>query len=166
MITRTTYETRGFGGKPCLWGRAPPASHACWAARSSRPPLAGRERRHYVTEPYGSVYADPTGYGVRRALGRHAAWRAGAARTSRRVDHGPCREVPDDAHGHEEARRRSGAGGARHHEEDRARADVPAGPAPMVGRDGVAREVPSALGRTLRRVGQGCRGTHTKGAER
>src|SRR2546422_11774241 len=40
---------------------------------------------------------------------------------SRRFDHGPCREVPHDAHGHEEARRRSGAGGARHHEEDRAR---------------------------------------------
>src|SRR5687767_6703937 len=118
------------------------------------------------TEPYGSVFADPAGYFVRRALGRHAAWRAGAARTSRRFDHGPCREVPHDAHGHEEARRRSGAGRARHHEEDWARADVPAGSAPIGGRDGVAREVPPALGRTLRRVGQGCPGTDTKGEER
>src|SRR5436189_2339785 len=118
------------------------------------------------TEPYGSVYDDPTSYFVRRALGRHAAWRSGAARTSRRVDHGPCREVPHDPHGHEEARRRSGAGGARHHEEDRARAELPAGPAPIGGRDGVAREVPPALGRTLRRVGQGCRRTHPKGEAR
>src|SRR5678815_5963873 len=118
------------------------------------------------TEPYGSVYNDPTRYFVRRALGRHAAWRSGAARTSRRVDHGSCRDVPHDAHGHEEARRRSGAGGARHHEEDRARAEVPAGPAPTGGSDGVAREVPPALGRTLRRVGQGGRGTDTKGEER
>src|SRR6266403_1861660 len=92
------------------------------------------------TEPYGAVYDDSTGYFVRRALGRHAAWRSGTARTSRRFDHGPCRAVPHDAHGHEEARRRSGAG--------------------------VAREVPPALGRTLRRVGQGCRGTDTKGEER
>src|SRR5688500_20042609 len=53
--------------------------------------------------------------------------------------YGARREVPDDAHGHEEARRRSGAGGARHHEEDRPGADVPAGPAPLGGRDGVAR---------------------------
>src|SRR6185436_6708553 len=45
----------------------------------------------------------------------------------------------------------------------RARADVPAGPAPIGGRDGVAREVPPALGQTLRRVVQGCRGTDTKG---
>src|SRR6476469_7397341 len=118
------------------------------------------------TAPYGSVYDDSTRYFVRRALGGHAAWRSGAARTSRRFDHGPCRDVPDDAHGHEEARRGSGAGGARHHEEDRARADVPAGPAPIGGRDGVAREVPPALGRTLRPVGQGCRGTHTKGEGR
>src|SRR6476661_6643452 len=118
------------------------------------------------TEPYGSVYDGPTRYFVRRALGRHAAWRPGAARTSRRFDHGPCREVPDDAHGHEEACRRSGAGGACHHEEDRARAHVPAGPAPIGGRDGVARKVPPALGPTLRRVGHGCRGTDTKGEER
>src|SRR5437773_12056886 len=27
------------------------------------------------TEPYGSVYDEPTRYFVRRALGRHAAWR-------------------------------------------------------------------------------------------
>src|SRR5215510_15372205 len=118
------------------------------------------------TEPYGSVYDGPTRYFVRRALGRHAAWRSGAARTSRRFDHGPCREVPHDAHGHEEARRRSAAGGARHHEEDRARADLPAGPAPIGARDGLARAVPPALGRTLRRVGQAGRGTDTKGAER
>src|SRR5215467_1566295 len=118
------------------------------------------------TEPYGSVYDDPTRYFVRRALGPHAARCSGAALPSRRFDHGPCREVSHDAHGHEEARRRSGAGGTRHYEEDRARADVPAGPAPIGGRDGLAREVPPALGRTLRRVGQACRGTHTKGEER
>src|SRR4026208_394685 len=47
-----------------------------------------------------------------------------------------------------------------------ARGDVPAGPAPIGERGGVAREVPPALGRTLRRVGQGCRGTDTKGEER
>src|SRR2546422_6482040 len=82
---------------------------------------------------------------------------------SRRFDHGPCREVPHDAHGHEEARRRSGAGGARHHEEDRARADVPSGPAPIGGRDGVAREGPPAPGGTPRRVGQRWPGTETKG---
>src|ERR1051325_12254668 len=118
------------------------------------------------TEPYGSVYDDPARYFVRRALGRHAAWRSRAARTSRRFDHGPCREVSYDAHGHEKARRRSGAGGARHHEADRARADVPAGPAPIGGRDGVAPAVPPALGHSLRRVGQGCRGPDTKGEER
>jgi DNA-binding transcriptional ArsR family regulator len=39
------------------------------------------------------------------------------------------------------------------------------GPAPIGGRDGVAREVPPALGRTLRRVGEGCRRTDTKGEE-
>src|SRR5689334_14121309 len=125
--------------------------------------LACREPLLY-TEPYGSVF-DPTRYFVRRALGPHAAWRSRAARTSRRFDHRPCREVPHDAHGHEEARRRSGAGGARRHEEDRARADVPVGVTPTGGRGGVAGEVPTALGRTLQRVGQGCRGTHTKGEE-
>src|SRR3954469_1791394 len=102
------------------------------------------------TEPYGSVYNDPARYFVRRALGRHETWRPEAARTSRRFDHGARRDIPHDAHGHEEACRRSGAGGARHHEEDRARADVPAWPAPIGGRDGVARAVPPALGRTLR----------------
>jgi DNA-binding transcriptional ArsR family regulator len=32
--------------------------------------------------------------------------------------------------------------------------------------DGVDREIPPALGRTLRRVGQGCRGTETEGEGR
>src|ERR1051325_400150 len=32
-------------------------------------------------------------------------------RAFRRFDHGPCREVPHDPHGHEEARRSLGAGG-------------------------------------------------------
>src|ERR1700688_1809421 len=47
-----------------------------------------------------------------------------AARACRRFDHGPCREVPYDPHGHEEACRRLGAGGARHHGEGRARASA------------------------------------------
>src|SRR3954466_14447538 len=84
------------------------------------PSLATPGTPALVTEPYGSVFNGPTRYFVRRALGCHAAWRSGAARTSRRFDHGPCREFRYDAHGHEEARWRSGAGGARHHEEDRA----------------------------------------------
>ena len=48
----------------------------------------------------------------------------------------------------------------------RARADLQARPAPTGGRDGMDREVPPALGRTLRRVGQGCRGTETEGKDR
>jgi hypothetical protein len=43
-----------------------------------------------------------------RALGRYPTRRSGAARTFGRVDYGPGREVPHDAHGHEEARRRLG----------------------------------------------------------
>jgi predicted nucleic acid-binding protein len=82
------------------------------------------------TEPYGSVFPDPLRCLVRRALGRHPTRRSGAARACGRFDHGPCREVPHDPHGHEEACRRLGAGGARHHGEGRARADLQARPAP------------------------------------
>src|SRR5262245_14356803 len=117
------------------------------------------------TEPYGSVYARPPRCLVRRPLGRHPTRRSEAARAFRRFDHGSCRQVPDDPHGHEEARRRLGACRARHHGEGRARADLQARPAPTGGRDGMDREVPPALGRTLRRVGQGCRGTETEGED-
>src|SRR5262249_36962751 len=67
---------------------------------------------------------------------------------------------------HEEACRRLGAGGAGHHGEGRARADLQARPAPTGGRGGMDREVPPALGRTLRRVGQNCRGIETEGKGR
>ena len=127
------------------------------------PPLACRQSVRYYTEPHGSVFEVPPRRLVRRALGRHPTRRSGAARTRRRVDHGPCREVPHDPHGHEEARRRLGAGRARHDGEGRARADLQARSAPTGGRDGMDREVPPALGRTLRRAGQGCRGTETEG---
>ena len=50
--------------------------------------------------------------------------------------------------------------------EGRARADLQARPAPAGGRDGMDREVSPALGRTLRRVGQGCRGIQTEGEGR
>src|SRR4030095_5950457 len=55
-----------------------------------------------------------------------------------------------------------------HHVRRRARrrADMQARPAPMGGRDGMAREIPPAPGRTLRRVGQGCRGIETEGEGR
>ena len=59
--------------------------------------------RVLYTEPYGSVYQDRLRCLVRRALGRHPTRRSGAARTCRRFDHGPCREVPHDPYGHEEA---------------------------------------------------------------
>src|SRR5262249_55907702 len=133
------------------------------SARSAFP-LHGASPRVY-TEPYGSVYAGPPRCLVRRTLGHHPTRRSGAARAFRRFDHGSCREVPDDPHGHEEARRRLGAGRARHHGESRARADLQARPAPTGGRDGVDRQVPPTLGRTLRRVGQGCRGTETEGED-
>src|SRR5262245_60732868 len=117
------------------------------------------------TEPYGSVCAGPPRCLVRRALGRHPTRRSGPARAFRRFDHGPFREVPDDPDGHEEARQRLGAGRACHHREGGARADLQARFAPTGGRDGMDREVPPALGRTLQRVGQGCRGTETEGED-
>src|SRR5215469_2941569 len=110
------------------------------------------------TEPHGSVFWFPPRCLLRRALGRDPTRRPGAARTCRRFHHGPCREIPHDPHGHEEARRRLGAG--------RARADLQARPAPTGARDGLDRGVPPALGFTLRRVGQGCRGTETEGEGR
>src|SRR5262245_28841644 len=131
----------------------------------ARPPLACASPRVY-TEPYGSVFTGPPRCLVRRALGRHPTRRSGAARALRRFDHGSCRQVPDDPHGHEEARRRLGACRARHHGEGRARADLQDRPAPTGGRDRMDREVPPALGRTLRRVGQGCRGIETEGEGR
>ncbi len=64
------------------------------------------------TEPYGSVPTrTPLDALVRRALRRHPTWRSGATRACRRFDHGPCREIPNDPHGHEEACWRLGAGG-------------------------------------------------------
>src|SRR5262245_18237772 len=62
--------------------------------------------RVLYTEPNGSVFTNPPRCLVRRALGRHPTRRSGAARAFRRVDYGPCRELPHDPHGHEEARRR------------------------------------------------------------
>src|SRR5271154_7448997 len=118
--------------------------------------------RVLITEPHGSVYSDPLRCLVRRALGHHPTRRSGAARACRRFHHGPCREVPHDPHGHEEACRRLGEGGARHHGEGRARADLQARPAPTGGRGGMDREVPPALGGTLRRAGQSCRGTENE----
>src|SRR5258708_11140040 len=115
------------------------------------------------TEPHGSVCQDRLRCLVRGALGCHPTRRPGTARACRRFDYGPCREVPHDPHGHEEACRRLGAGGARHHGEGRARADLQARPAPAGGRGGMDREAPPALERTLRRVGQGCRGIETEG---
>ena len=105
------------------------------------------------TEPYGSVCEPPTRCLVLRALGRHPTRRSGAARACRRFDHGPCRQVPHDPNGHEEARRRLGAGGAHHHGEGRARADLQARPAPTGGRGGMDREVPPALGCTESALG-------------
>src|SRR5262245_14008148 len=122
--------------------------------------------RALYTEPHGSVFESPPRWLVRRALRRHPARRSGAARACRRVDHGPCREVPHDPHGHEEACWRARAGGARHHGEGRARADLQARPAPAGRRGGMDREVPPALDRALRRAGQGCRGTETEGKGR
>src|SRR5436190_20198337 len=118
------------------------------------------------TGPDGPVLPDPLRCLVRRALGRDSTRRSGAARACRRFDHGPCREVPHDPHGHEEACRRPGASGARHHGEGRARADLQARPAWAARRGGMDREVPPALGRTLRRVGQGYRRIETEGEGR
>ena len=50
--------------------------------------------------------------------------------------------------------------------EGRSRADLHDRPASIGGSDGMAREVPPALGRTLRRVGQGYRGFETAGETR
>src|SRR5207248_824040 len=86
------------------------------------------------TEPNGSVLPSPLRCLVRRALGRHSTWRSGAARACRRVDHGPGREVRHDPDGYEEACRRPGAGGARHHGEGWARTDLQAWSAPTAGR--------------------------------
>src|SRR5258708_39147041 len=54
------------------------------------------------TEPHGSVLPSPLRCLIRSALGCHPTRRSGAARACRRFDHGPCREVPHDPHGHEE----------------------------------------------------------------
>src|SRR5690606_28553161 len=82
------------------------------------------------TEPYGSVFTSPTGCLVRRARGPHPARHSRAAGAWGRFDHRPCEAVPHDPHGHEEARRGPGAGGARHHGKGRARPDVQARLAP------------------------------------
>src|SRR5262245_53387865 len=116
------------------------------------------------SEPYGSVFARSAGCLVRGPLGRHAPWRARAARTWRRVDHGSGPDVPHDPDGHAEARRRPGAGRARYHGEGRAGSDVPTRSAPTRGRDGMDRAAAPAVGRTLRRVGEGRRRTTTEGA--
>ena len=55
------------------------------------------------TEPHGSVFTNRFRFLVRRALGRHPTGCSGAARACRRFDHRPCRDVPHDPHGHEEA---------------------------------------------------------------
>src|SRR5512146_1693018 len=106
------------------------------------------------TEPHGSVSTSPPRCLVRRALGRHPTWHSGAAWGFGRFDHGPCREVPYDRHEHEEARRCLAAGGARHHGEGSAGADVPPRGALAGGRGGVDGEVLGAGGRLLCRVGR------------
>src|SRR5476649_665456 len=138
------------------------ASRTC-ASRALHPRTCVPRVLALYTEPHGSVCTSPPRCFVRRALGRHPARRSRTARPSRRFDLRPRRQVPHDADGHEEARRRPGAGGARHHEESRARADLQARSAPAGRRERVDRAVPPALGRSLRRVGQGRRGTQTKG---
>src|SRR5262249_51880137 len=142
-----------------IWGEG--GRQRARSASPCMPPI-----RVVYTEPNGSVLASPPGCLVRRALGCHPTRRSGAAWTFRRFDYGPCREVPHDPHGHEEARRCLGAGGARHHGEGRARADLHARRAPIGGRDGLARDVPPALGLTLHRAGQGCRRTKKEGENR
>ena len=77
------------------------------------------------TELYGSVYECQPRCLVRRPLGRHSTRRTGAARACRGFNHRARREIQHDPHGHEEARRRPGAGRARHH----ARRSVACGPA-------------------------------------
>src|SRR5262245_29465723 len=118
------------------------------------------------TEPYGSVYEYPSRCLVRCALGCHATWRSGATRTCGSFNHGSCREVQHDPHGHEEACRCPGVRRARHYGEDRARADLQDRSAATGGGDGMDREIPPTLGRTLRRVGQGRRGIETEGEGR
>src|SRR6516165_6120577 len=105
-------------------------------------------------EPYGSVYASQPRCLVRCALGRHPTRRPGAARARRRFNLGPCRKVPHDPHGHEETCWRLGALGTRHHAEGRTSANLQARPAQAGERGGMDREVPSALGHTLRRAGR------------
>ena len=104
-------------------------------------PLASADSRAY-TELYGSVCERATRCLLRRHLGCHPTWRSGAARAWRRFDHGSGPSLPHDPHWHEEARRRPGAGRARHHGEGREGTDVPARPAPTRTRDGVDRAAP------------------------
>ena len=106
------------------------------------------------TEPDGSVFDRAPGCILRRTLRRHATWRFGAARAFGCFDFGPRRQVPHDPHGHEEACRRTGACRARHHGEGREGADVPPRPSPTRPKNGLARRLPKALGRALRRIGR------------
>jgi len=108
---------------PCLPPRSYQASRQRELASPCMPAI-----RVLNTEPYGSVCSDQLRRLLRRALGRDPTRRSAAARACRRFDHGPCRELPHDPHGHQEACRRLGAGGASHHGEDRARRTCKLGP--------------------------------------
>src|SRR3954451_14812650 len=115
------------------------------------------------TELHGSVSGSRPRRLLRRALGRHPTGRSGAARACGCFDHGACRQVPHDPHGHEEARRGLGAGGAGHDAEGWTRPDLQARPQPTGGRDSLDRGIPPALGLTFRRVGPNRRGIETEG---
>ena len=86
-----------------------------------------------------------------------------ASRPCRRFDYGLAEKLHMILTGIKEACRRRRAGRAYHHGEDRARADLQARPAPTGRRGGLDREVPPALGCTLRSAGQNCRGPETGG---
>ena len=114
-----------------IWPRRRPAwrrsstSRRAWAISRGDEPLALKTLESGLTRmvQYASgrldasfaALSDATRRGVLERLGR-----ADASITDL------ARDVPHDPHGHEEARRRPGAGGARHHGEGRARADLPA----------------------------------------
>src|SRR3569832_2500132 len=119
-----------------------------------------------ITEPDGSVFYSPPGRLLRRALGRHPARRAGAARAFGRLDHRARGPFPHDPDGHEEARRRAGAGRLGHQREGGPRAHLPARPARPRGRGSLDRWPPPGLERTLRRPGRGGRGSETQGEAR
>src|SRR5690348_2449705 len=119
----------------------------------------------FYSEPYGSLSSPPR-HNLRRAVRCHPTGRAGAARRVGRLHHRPCPKVSHDPHGHEEARQRPGAGGARDHEEGRARTNLQARSAPAGRRGCLDRAAPATLERTLRRVGRARRAPEVQGEGR